>query len=185
MNKDASWRVLEELTNPFVWKILNEGGRKLSWKVLSRKDKELLWAILSKVYERDIVWKVLTSREIDVAWLVGLLAEPLRELVLDSPITGKELPARRMLSVFMGDVVDVILNVGCDTSTATIWKIKYRKPDGQVGVWDAVVDDDPTRIRCKSAVFDKVGWWEIQACIESPPLTSHGKIAYLFVRARL
>ena len=185
LNKDASWRVLGELTTPFVWKILNEGGRKLSWKVLSRKDKELLWAILSKVCERDIAWKILTSREIDVAWLVGLLAEPLRELVLDSPITGEGLPARRMLSVFMGDVVDVILNVGCDTSTATAWKIKYRKPDGQVGAWDAVVDDDPTRIRRKSVIFDKVGWWEIQACIESPPLASHGKIAHLFVRARL
>jgi len=185
LNKDTSWRILGELTTPLVWKILNEGGRKLSWKVLSRKDKELLWVILSKVCERDIAWKILTSREIDVAWLVGLLAEPLRELVLDSPITGEELPTCRMLSVFMGDVIDVILNVGCDASTATVWKIKYRKPDGQVGAWGAVVDDDPTRIRRKSVIFDKVGWWEIQACIESPPLASHGKIAHLYVRARL
>jgi len=90
-----------------------------------------------------------------------------------------------MINVFAGDSVDIVLNVGCDVSDAVVRKIKYRKPNGETGAWDAALSDDPTKIEADNVVFDKAGQWEIQAYIESTTLKSHGKIVYLLVKTHL
>jgi len=90
-----------------------------------------------------------------------------------------------MDSIFVDDAVDIVLDVGCDVSDATVRKIKYRKPNGETGVWDAALDTDPTKIKCSNIIFDKAGQWEIQAYVESSTLKSHGKIVRVLVKTHI
>jgi len=110
-----------------------------------------------------------------------------RKLELESRITdevglGEEF---EVSDVFVDDVVDVILNTGCDVSNATVWKIRYEKPSGGKGEWSATLDDDPTKIRCSNVVFDEVGQWKIQACVETPTAKNYGRIVHLLVKTHL
>ncbi|RLI53955.1 MAG: hypothetical protein DRP09_14435 [Candidatus Thorarchaeota archaeon] len=91
-----------------------------------------------------------------------------------------------MINVFVGDTVDVVLDVGCDVSGTSVQKIKYKKPSGESGAWDAtVLGDNPTKIKADNVVFDRAGQWEIQAYVESMTLKSHGKIVRLLVKVPL
>ena len=88
---------------------------------------------------------------------------------------------------FVEDIVVLKLETGVDLSTATRLKIKYQKPNGERGEWEASVGDPPTTMeyKVKEKDLDVDGWWRLQAYAEFPTWRGHGKIAHLDVDPHL
>ena len=90
-----------------------------------------------------------------------------------------------MGKVYTGDVgTRIILDCGIDVSAATTKQIKYRKPNGDEGVWDAAsVGGEDTQIYydVEANDIDQVGLWLFQAYIEMAGWSGHGEQAPLIV----
>jgi len=79
---------------------------------------------------------------------------------------------------YVGDVgVEIVLDVGTDISKATVMIIKYKKPSGGRGFWDAE-KKDATKIFYipGPGELDDAGIWDMQAYVESPGWKLHGKV---------
>jgi len=86
--------------------------------------------------------------------------------------------------VFVGDVgTQLLLDCGQDVSASTVRKIRYLKPDGTSGYWDADLDDGLEKIYCyfQAEDIDLSGTWKFQSYLEMPTWTGHGQIAVLKV----
>lgn len=84
------------------------------------------------------------------------------------------------MKIYKNDIgTKIILNAGCDISTATVWKILYSKP-GQTRVkseWIASAEGtDSVCYTTKANDLDVSGKWQIQLYIESPNWKGYGEI---------
>lgn len=85
-----------------------------------------------------------------------------------------------MAQAHKGDIGTIIkIDLGEDISTATVRKIKYRKPDGTMGEWTAAAHGTTAVKYTTTAVADlnQVGRWKFQAYIEMPDWKGHSTMA--------
>jgi len=70
-----------------------------------------------------------------------------------------------------------------NVSSAEVTKIKYRKPSGAFGDWDATVSGTKLIKNLVTDDIDETGWWKFQAYIEVGGQTQHGDIfSYEFLK---
>lgn len=83
-----------------------------------------------------------------------------------------------MARVFVGDInTKIKLDVGTDISSALKIEIHYKKPNGDIGKWSAVLEGtDYIYYLTKSDDLDENGVWEVQAYIEFSTWKGHGEI---------
>lgn len=79
-----------------------------------------------------------------------------------------------------------------DISTATVWKIKFKKPSGVVVTKDAVFTTDGSDGLIQyvteagaANILDEAGEWEIQGYIEMPSWKGHSETIKALVRDNL
>ena len=78
-----------------------------------------------------------------------------------------------------GDIgVEIIYDTEADISAATVLKLKYRKPSGVIGTWDAVLEGITALKYVTLAIGDlpESEIWELQPYIEMPGFIGHGVI---------
>ena len=87
--------------------------------------------------------------------------------------------------VFASDTVRLILNTGKVLSTFTLFKIKYKKPNGIKGSW--IADIYPTNNKCLYAdvTFDSPDIWKVQAYVSKNNESYHGMWADVKVYSQL
>jgi hypothetical protein len=81
----------------------------------------------------------------------------------------------------------IILNVGADVSSATTKHIKYLKPDGTIGYWEAE-EESITSISyttTSSSDLDIKGLWRLQAYVVTPTWENYGEICELLIESGL
>lgn len=87
--------------------------------------------------------------------------------------------------IFQGAVGrKIVLKVYVDITSATILRIKYTKPDGTRGYFDAI-ENTPTSMSyttVSKSDLDVLGTWILQAYVVTPTWSDHGNIARLFVK---
>jgi len=83
------------------------------------------------------------------------------------------------LSIFLNDIGTLVnVNVGTDISGATVHRIKYVKPDGTSGFWEATISNSQyLQYITIDGDLDQIGEWIIQALITTVSGTWHGEIA--------
>lgn len=76
----------------------------------------------------------------------------------------------------------IVLDCGVDVSSATVRKIRYKKPSGSTGEWDAELEDQ-TKIYyvTQEGDLDETGTWTVQAYVEMPNWKGHGHEASFYV----
>lgn len=84
-----------------------------------------------------------------------------------------------MAKIYKGDIgLKIKLDAGSDISTETTLKIKYIKPDGTDGEWDATVEDTNYAIYVTlTDDLNKVGVWKVQIYAVLTSWTGHGTMA--------
>lgn len=82
-----------------------------------------------------------------------------------------------MSKIYVGDVgTEIILDCGVDISTATVRKIKVRKPDGTNAEWAAVSEGTKAiKYVVQAGDIAKAGVWRLQAYIEMPGWLGSGQ----------
>ena len=72
--------------------------------------------------------------------------------------------------------VEIVLDVGTDISSATVRKIKFRRPNRTFGVWDAS-EKSSTSIAyvTQDGDLNDAGIWILQAYVEKATWKLHGK----------
>src|SRR3972149_3376228 len=88
-----------------------------------------------------------------------------------------------MGKVYKNDVgTKITIDTGQDVSGANSVKIKYIKPDGTTGLWDAIVDTDDQSIYYLTQVnsgdiydLDQVGVWMFYPVIDMDTWDGHGE----------
>jgi hypothetical protein len=88
------------------------------------------------------------------------------------------------MDVFIGDTVVISLNTGMTITGYSSYIIKYRRPDGQEGIW--VGDLDPADNRCVKYTtlhtdLCMAGKWSIQAYVSVGTTYLHGAWANFVV----
>lgn len=87
--------------------------------------------------------------------------------------------------IFKGDIgTKIILNTGADLSTGTVFRIYYRKPNGQTGYWTAQKESDNTSISyttIDSGDLDVAGTWQLQSYVEISGWKGFGQAVSLVV----
>lgn len=79
--------------------------------------------------------------------------------------------------VFLNDIGTLInVDVGSDITGATVHQIKYIKPDGSSGSWDATVSTQYLQYTTADGDLDELGDWEVQAYVETPSGKWHGEV---------
>lgn len=80
----------------------------------------------------------------------------------------------------------LVFDVGVDITEATKMQIRYRKSNGETGVWDANLDTSTSifYIVCEGDL-DIVGIWEFQAYIVTPDWTLPGDAIQELVTAQI
>ena len=88
-----------------------------------------------------------------------------------------------MQKTFKGAVgFKIIQPVSRDISDATLMEIKYKKPGGTYGEWQAQQENDKViSYTTVSGNLDEAGTWIMQAYIETPAYKLHGLPARLEV----
>ena len=73
----------------------------------------------------------------------------------------------------IGTLID--LDTGEDISSATVQRIKYRKPSGATGYWVGVIGTDTTSVEYTTidGDLDEIGTWTTQVYIEMPTWKGH------------
>jgi hypothetical protein len=85
-------------------------------------------------------------------------------------------------SIQVGDVGTVIrVDIDTDISTAVSTKIKYQKPSGETGEWDAVVVDNGVEYVTQSGDIDEYGVWHIQAFFDLSSWQGSSKVVSITV----
>ncbi len=92
------------------------------------------------------------------------------------------------METFVGDVVKIILSTGITLTGNTMLLIKYEKPNGVTGHWDAaIVSGAVTSLQYSTTTgdLDVPGTWKVQAYVEfvDGAENSHGKWAEITVFA--
>lgn len=84
-----------------------------------------------------------------------------------------------MGNIYVGDTgTDIILDSGSDISSQTSLKIKYRKPDGTVGEWAALVTEtNKAKYTTLENDLDLAGIWQMQIYVELPDWSGYGELA--------
>ena len=78
--------------------------------------------------------------------------------------------------VFVNDIGTLIqVDVGSDITGATTSQIKYVKPNGDQGYWDASVSTQYLQYTTQDGDLDQKGEWKIQAYVVLPGGTWHGE----------
>lgn len=79
---------------------------------------------------------------------------------------------------YVGDIGHkIILDVGVDITGATEMQIKYRKPGGEMGHWDAIEEGiEQISYLTKADDFDYAGTWSLQAYVKTQGWKIHGDI---------
>ena len=93
-----------------------------------------------------------------------------------------------MPNLFVGSIGEqIILNVGLDISTATNQEIRYKRPNGTVGRWDAELYDGQSIVYVTKTEDDLnlPGTWELQSYVELPDWSGYGDIASVVVYDKL
>jgi hypothetical protein len=91
------------------------------------------------------------------------------------------------METFVGDIVRITIETGVTLTGLTIG-IKFVRPDGTVGYWDATIDGtDNSKMYYDTDLndLDIPGYWRLQAFIESAGVRSHGKVVELKVFSTL
>jgi len=89
--------------------------------------------------------------------------------------------------VHVGDIdTEIVLDCVAVVTGLTTAKIKYRKPDGTTGEWDAEIEGT-TQIKYVTAKddLDVPGVWILQAYVEFPAWSGHGAEAAMVVYSTL
>lgn len=89
------------------------------------------------------------------------------------------------METFVGDTVLLMLDTGISLAGYTTLLIKYRKPDGVTGVWEATVnalDNNIMEYTTVEADLDTIGEWQLQAFAEGATFRGHGRICELKVQ---
>ena len=69
----------------------------------------------------------------------------------------------------------ITLNAGIDISAKTVLKIRYEKPSGDTGSWDAeVYNTDYARYTTTNGDIDESGWWKFHIYVEMPTWKGQG-----------
>ena len=84
-----------------------------------------------------------------------------------------------MSRIYKNDIgTKIILDAGCNISTATVWKILYDKPGTSrvKGEWDATAEGtDSVAYVTLVNDLDVVGKWNVQLYIETPTWKGYGE----------
>lgn len=82
-----------------------------------------------------------------------------------------------MAKIYKGDVgTKLQMNAGCDISSASVLKIKYSKPNGNRGEWNATLAGTSSAYYVtKSGDLNAVGLWRIQLYVVLPDWSGHGE----------
>lgn len=85
--------------------------------------------------------------------------------------------------VYVGDIgTELIADVGEDITTATVFRLMYKKSDGTKGHWDATQEGTTTLVYItKADDLDCPGEWEFQAYISMPAWSGRGETAKLTI----
>ena len=88
-----------------------------------------------------------------------------------------------MSKVYVGDIgTEIILDCGSDVSSATVRKIKAKKPDGTTVDWAAVASGaNAIKYTTLTGDLSMAGNWLLQAYIETPAWTGLGETFNLTV----
>ncbi len=86
------------------------------------------------------------------------------------------------MRTFIDDTVTLSLNTGIDLTEFTELKIKYRRPDGVRGSWDAEIDpsDNMALDVYLGGKITVNGLWFVQAYVANGLSRYHGDIARFF-----
>jgi hypothetical protein len=63
--------------------------------------------------------------------------------------------------------LELRLDTEIDLTTASAAKVKYKKPDGTAGEWDAGIQGDELVYETTNADLDKAGRWYVQASVSA------------------
>ncbi len=88
----------------------------------------------------------------------------------------------------VGDIgTGVRYNAQESLADETILKLKYRKPDGTTGEWDAIVHDTnyAEYTTLLATDLDQAGVWSLQIYIETPSWTGHSEIKKFDVKPNI
>lgn len=88
------------------------------------------------------------------------------------------------METFVGDTIDIILETDIDVTGFSTLHMRYVKPDGTAGYWEAEVDPgDDTRLIYTTVEedLDLRGTWRIQAFVQENGTRLHGKWAEFHV----
>lgn len=83
-----------------------------------------------------------------------------------------------MGKIYNGDIgTKIVLNAGCDISSAQLLEIVYEKPNGITGVWKASLESSQSASYVtKEGDLDNPGRWKIQLRIIMPNWQGYGEI---------
>jgi len=77
------------------------------------------------------------------------------------------------------------LRVGANVNDATVTLIKYKKPSGNTGSWVASKENNGLSYVTTGTDLDESGLWQLQAYVETPEWTAHGKIGVIQITPSL
>lgn len=92
------------------------------------------------------------------------------------------------MEVFVYDTVTISLDTGIDVSGFSKLNVKYERPDGTTGCWDASLsptDNNHVIADLDGDDLDMNGIWKVQAYIEEGDEHYHGGVAEFTVYNRL
>lgn len=78
------------------------------------------------------------------------------------------------MRVFVNDTIQLILNTGKDVSAFTRFRIKYEKPDGTNGQWNAALGPVSLMHVYADVQFPTPGIWRVQAYVYKSGEWYHG-----------
>ena len=83
-------------------------------------------------------------------------------------------------NIHVGDVgTDIILNASKDLTSQTTLQIKYIKPSGESGAWDAEVHSEQfAKYKTQAEDIDEAGLWGffIYVVLATPVWAGHGRV---------
>lgn len=88
------------------------------------------------------------------------------------------------METFVGDTVQIVIDVGIDISAYGTKRIKFRRPDGTTGWWTAaacVGDDECMTYTTDMDDLNVAGIWRLQSYVEQGASRLHGKWDDMYV----
>ena len=78
---------------------------------------------------------------------------------------------------YVGDIgTDIIVDCGQSISDATIKQIKYKKPDGTIGYWEAdIYQNNYLKYTTEENDWDQHGVWYVNAYVEMTAWKGRGE----------